>query len=42
MRMLLAQPVSSAHRAHRLRLAIFAQNVTEAQLASGTIGSVRR
>jgi crotonobetaine/carnitine-CoA ligase len=33
MRMLLAQPVSSAHRQHRLRLAIFAQNLTEAQLS---------
>lgn len=33
MRMLLAQPRLPEHRLHRLRLAIFAQNVTEAQLA---------
>jgi crotonobetaine/carnitine-CoA ligase len=32
MRMLLAQPRRPEHRLHRLRLAIFAQNVTEAQL----------
>jgi crotonobetaine/carnitine-CoA ligase len=32
MRMLLAQPPSPTHRQHRLRLVIFAQNVTEAQL----------
>lgn len=33
MRMLLAQPPSPAHRQHRLRLVIFAQNLTEQQLA---------
>ncbi|MCC7369510.1 MAG: AMP-binding protein [Chloroflexi bacterium] len=33
MRMLLGQPHSPTHRQHRLRLVIFAQNVTEAQLA---------
>jgi crotonobetaine/carnitine-CoA ligase len=33
MRMLLAQPISPAHRMHRLRLVIFAQNLTEQQLA---------
>ena len=32
MRMLLAQPRTPEHRLHRLRLAIFAQNVTEQQL----------
>jgi carnitine-CoA ligase len=32
-RMLLAQPPSPAHRQHGLRLVIFAQNVTEEQLA---------
>src|SRR3954469_14578203 len=33
MRMLLAQPPSPTHRQHRLRLVIFAQNLTEQQLA---------
>lgn len=33
MRMLLAQPASPAHRLHNLRLVIFAQNLTEQQLA---------
>ena len=33
MRMLLAQPRRPEHKLHRLRLAIFAQNVTEQQLA---------
>jgi crotonobetaine/carnitine-CoA ligase len=32
MRMLLAQPPSPTHRQHRLRLVIFAQNLTEQQL----------
>jgi crotonobetaine/carnitine-CoA ligase len=33
MRMLLAQPPSPTHRQHRLRLVIFAQNLSERQLA---------